>query len=358
MMNVLFACPPSRNPFISNLILALTSASSDTDVHLGAKLFWNLDRPYQILQLHWIESLCKSWRLNSDNSKRIAARIKEFQLRGTKVCLTRHNIKPHNQNANEDHYLPILELVDAVVHMGDSSMQEFSQRYGRFGWQQSLVHRVISHPNYSTTPNYLNRTECRHLLGLPNDKKVLLVFGGVRSRTEAEFCAEVLKRTSSDFIFVCPKWRSDIQGFGARFRRKWITQPRDFGCMVTNQFVNEEEVQFYLNSADLVFLPRIGDSNLNSGIVPLAFTFGKVVIGPDHGVIGEVLKSTKNPVFPSGDVRVAASLIDQFFSSEIHPQEIANRSYSNNEMGLDRVGRDYLALYRQLVEKRDGKSLA
>ncbi len=47
--------------------------------------------------------------------------------------------------------------------------------------------------------------------------------------------------------------------------------------------------------ADVLFIPII--KSLNSGNVALGNTFGKVVVGPNYGVIGEELEKLGNPVF-------------------------------------------------------------
>lgn len=55
-----------------------------------------------------------------------------------------------------------------------------------------------------------------------------------------------------------------------------------------------------MSVADIALLQRV--KILNSGSLPLNFYFGNVVVGPDVGNVGEILKKTGNPVFNVEDV--------------------------------------------------------
>ena len=51
--------------------------------------------------------------------------------------------------------------------------------------------------------------------------------------------------------------------------------------------------------SDVVFIQRC--VILNSGVVPMAFLFGRGVVGPDSGNVGELLRVTANLVFSPSD---------------------------------------------------------
>ena len=68
--------------------------------------------------------------------------------------------------------------------------------------------------------------------------------------------------------------------------------------------IPDHEVDVYVKAADALFIPRY--EALNSGNVFLGFTFGKPVIGPAIGNIGEVLTLTGNPTFDPRHVKSIA----------------------------------------------------
>lgn len=350
-MKILFACPSGPNPFLANLIKGIRSCSQEIDIHLSDRVFWKLDGKYDIVHLHWIESL-SGWDLNARKAAEIASRLNSFKARGASACMTRHNKKPHRQQGTGDYYHPVLEKLEGVVHMGQYSVEDFHQQYGAEPWYSTISHAVIEHPAYETTDNYLSKVDCRDILGINADQKVVLVFGAVRSKAEADFCSEVMGLLKTkNVLFLCPRWRTDISGLGARVRRKWVGKPKYVPCQIGSQFVKEEEVQLYLNTADVVLLPRMSSSNLNSGVVPLAYTFGRVVVGPGISVIGELLRKNGNPVFEPEEPRQAAGELDKILNSDPVGIESKNLNYANNEMSLSCVGQKYVEFYKQLLAR-------
>ena len=63
--------------------------------------------------------------------------------------------------------------------------------------------------------------------------------------------------------------------------------------------VDLEDVPAYFVAADVVFIQRL--EILNSGNVPMAYAAAKVVVGPDMGNVGELLRATGNPAFDVHD---------------------------------------------------------
>jgi beta-1,4-mannosyltransferase len=59
--------------------------------------------------------------------------------------------------------------------------------------------------------------------------------------------------------------------------------------------VPDKSVAMLISSCDVLLIPQV--DTLNSGNVALEFTFGKVVLGPNIGVIGEELTKLGNPTF-------------------------------------------------------------
>lgn len=66
-----------------------------------------------------------------------------------------------------------------------------------------------------------------------------------------------------------------------------MLNPR-FRCQVGT--VPAEKVQYFVNAADALVISRL--QVLNSANVKVGSSFGKVVVGPDSGVVGEILHQT------------------------------------------------------------------
>ena len=64
-----------------------------------------------------------------------------------------------------------------------------------------------------------------------------------------------------------------------------------------DELIRQLRPALHMAASNVIFIQRKGQ--LNSVNIPLAFLFHKVVIGPDSGNIGELLRNTGNPVFRS-----------------------------------------------------------
>ena len=63
----------------------------------------------------------------------------------------------------------------------------------------------------------------------------------------------------------------------------------------SKKYVDVKDTSLLFSAADIVFIQR--KQILNSGNLPMGFAAGKVVVGPQVGNVGEILKSTGNPTF-------------------------------------------------------------
>jgi len=116
-------------------------------------------------------------------------------------------------------------------------------------------------------------------------------------------------------------------------------------------FVEEEDAQFYLNSADVLFIPRL--HVLNSGNITLGMTFGKAVVGPDSLDVGHLLKTTGNVVFDPDKPETATRAVEDAMTlaqeNKIGP---ANRQKALSEWSADQCADQYFAFFSELTKEK------
>jgi hypothetical protein len=76
---------------------------------------------------------------------------------------------------------------------------------------------------------------------------------------------------------------------------------------------------------------------LNSGNLPMGFYFGKPVVGPDVGNVGEILRSTGNPVFDPEDCASVAASLSRGFECANAGMGDANRCFADREWSLSKI---------------------
>ena len=117
--------------------------------------------------------------------------------------------------------------------------------------------------------------------------------------------------------------------------------------------VPSEDIQLFMNAADVVIIPRI--KNLNSGVLILAFTFGKVVVGTDFGVIGEILSDTGNPTFAPDDISSVVCAIEDAKELAENGKGEENRIYAHKKWNWGKITQEHLALYKTLISDTQNK---
>jgi glycosyltransferase involved in cell wall biosynthesis len=116
------------------------------------------------------------------------------------------------------------------------------------------------------------------------------------------------------------------------------------------KFVDPADVQYYLNASDILFISKI--KALNSGNVSLGFTFGKVVVGPDVGVIGEILKETGNPVYNPHKLNTIVKAIEKGFNLAAQGHGENNSEYAEKNMQWNMIANKHINFYKDLLKMK------
>jgi beta-1,4-mannosyltransferase len=330
-MKILIACNLSANPYVGQLVDALLKNDLVDTIQTGTNLFWiGNDFGYDILHFQWPEALFYQHEPDHDQLIYFEKLLNSWKLK-SRIVSTVHNEHKHYEDT--DGYSRLYSMVyqnsDVVIHLGRASIDVFNTRYRDC---INTKHVVIPHGDFSYFPNCVSKTAARKWLSIDEDKFVCLSFGKIRHREELEYIVRGFYKfhNKNKFLIVAGKlsWPS------TRYQRWYNKVQKIFGLpmKIYNNFISDYHLQYFYNAADVAIIPRL--KILNSGNVPLGFAFGKVVIGPDTGVVGEILKETGNPVFIPGEIMcfVIASGLCAYWS------EHYIRSKMNSKNAADRYG--------------------
>lgn len=345
------------NPYLFLLMRELHTLEEITELQHGYG--WLYEREsWNIIHLHWPEFIVRSQLadisrtdlLKSHHFKKVTDALKRRKSEGSKIILTVHNEKPHKNTSGvfDQFYNDIYQLTDAFIHMGEFSKKMVADEYPDA--VSGKKNFLIPHGDYSYFPDNLKRSVCRERLDIDENEKLLLTFGAIRSKEELELGIDAFKNAdikNSTFLIAgsLPNpYRSQPEHFVTR--RKLYTNFFNKRIRIHETVIPPEEVQVYLKAADLIFLPRF--DTLNSGNVALGFTYGKVVIGPGYGVIGEILLDTGNPVFDPVDLQSVSDAIQEGFSLAESSHGIRNKEYANKHMKWEQIAKDTVEAYQSL----------
>lgn len=346
---------------ITSSLSSVNSTINDLYQHLSpyvkiqasVESFWDKapSLSYDIIHIQWPEELF-SWRPIADaDLKKLIKQLEWWKDKGSKIIITRHNVHPHVLNdLYKVVYKIIYEKVSAIVHFSEVSIKNFNSIYDGDLAELEIIHRVIYHPMYDGVENNCSRKEARDFLKIKGDKRVILIFGAIRSKDEQDFALSVFNSLDETNKFmIVPRWFSlpnhnVLQKLAAKINTFFNMFSKD--TILQDYLVPESEIQLYMNASDIVFIPRF--EVLNSGVIMLAFSFNKVVVGPSTGSIGELLELSNNPVYQVGDINDAVSKISK--GLELSKQQVGNHSFIKKNMNWDLIIEKYMLLYAEVVE--------
>ena len=313
-------------------------------VRMSVKEFWHPSRKYDIVHVHWPHMLVNvpAESITAQDVERVGKRITELKASGTALVYTRHNETSHycsNPNARRLYQLFEQES-DRVIHMGRCSIEQV-------GGETCERDVLIPHHGFDTYP-IVGKAAARAELGLTLDAPVVAAMGSFRIPDERALvvggCLSAgipgLQVLSSALFTPCRGESQD--GIGELRHRMGGLYPRQ-----PEGWVSVKDLSRSFAAADVVLIQHV--HTLNSGNLPLGFHFGKVVVGPDRGNVGEILRETGNPVFDPRDKASVARALKEGFELARRGKGEENARYAREHWNFKTIAEAHDGLYRSLL---------
>lgn len=281
----------SGNPYWMILKKGLEATGAQyviPDVSL-LRWLWQTRHQPTVLHIHYVQQF---YAYENDTARlrwvvRLARNLRLARLWGHHVIFTLHNLTPTYplRPAWVDllgHRL-VVGLADEVIVHCETARDLLAETYGRHSGVQ-----VVPHPHFiGVYPDTVTRDEARRYFGYQQDDVVLGFVGGVRPNKGVDRLVRVFRQCDD------PRLRLLIAGapglpdeYIAAIRTAVAKDSRIRLCLAR---IPDQELQYYYRAADAIVLPfaRI----LTSGSVMLAMSFGRAVVVPRLGCVGEIPKN-------------------------------------------------------------------
>ena len=349
MMKVYFVvCEPSErmfNHFVPSLANALQKQGCE--VVYGLERLWS-DNVFDcdIVHFQWPEFVFGNQKKEfSDNDiTRMSRRLMQLKEKGIKIFVQVHNLKPHTRNNNN--IMRLYELLysqaDVIVHMGNYSRELLQPQYPK------AQHVVIPHHIYDDIYSFnIPQEEARQRLHLPIDKKIVLSFGKFRNERERYLVLSLKKNSQFSIIFLMPGfYRETLHTWNPKklaVRLYNTCKYKLMGIKFSNDIIPDDLMQCYFCAADVVLIQRL--DILNSGNLPMAFHAGKVVVGPDVGNVGQILRETGNFAFDPHNIKSTVSTLQKALTETTKGNK--NKIYATEHWASDLIATTLLRYYQQ-----------
>lgn len=210
-------------------------------------------------------------------------------------------------------------------------------------------HIIIPHHIYDSVYHFDTIKE-RHRW-IEKEKINLLAFGSFRKKEERDMVIKLMsdKRLNNvNFILpgFCKFLAKDtlphkIESFILRLWYNWL------GIRYCQNFVPDDETEQLFIQSDIVLIQRL--QILNSGNLPMGFAAGKVVVGPDVGNVGSILRETNNPVFDPTDADSIVESVLKAIRLSNTDAGTKNKEYAHTHWRSSVIAEELMKAYSQLL---------
>jgi glycosyltransferase involved in cell wall biosynthesis len=249
----------------------------------GRRWLWQHRKEICALHFHYIQQFYayEETRARLRWVMRFASNLKLANLLGYQTAFTLHNLQPTYPLwptwVDRLGQTAAIRLTNAVIVHDESAKEVVCTRFKR---RRGVY--VIPHPHYiDVYPNTITQAEARRRLGLSGDHTVFAFVGGIRPNKGVNRLISAFKRLQM------PNLRLVIAG------KPWPppeyienlrhTSADDERIQLHLGFIPTEDMQVYLNAADVVVLPF--RSIFTSGSTILAMSFKRPVVVPALGCL-------------------------------------------------------------------------
>ena len=310
-----------------------------------------LEYPLNMIEALWIARRERSdvIHFQSVNETEILMII-PLVLMGFRVVFTVHNVMPRHGQLKFYHaviYRTMYRLCNKIVIHTDSGKREIVRL---FGIKPSKI-CVIPHGDYKffLRERNLGKDEAKTLLGIPSRCKTILFFGAIRPNKGLDSMLFALSHIKREFpeikLMVIGEPCEDYKKYRKIIEKKGI-QDQVFEKL---EYIGNQEVALYFSAADVVVLPYYEVTQ--SGVLHIAYAFGKPVVATSIGGFKEAVDSGKNGyLVPPKDIKALAAKITEILSDKGRMESMGaySRFLCNEKYSWDSIATRTLVLYSSL----------
>jgi glycosyltransferase involved in cell wall biosynthesis len=248
---------------------------------------WVIRQRADVLHLHWLNQF-------SDAKTPIRALIKLasfitelliLRLLGVRIVFTAHNLIPHESKFPKIDLLctaMVTRIAHATVAHGESARDILVERCRLR--RADRIH-VVPCGNYSTAyPNTIDSAAARRRLGIPGSDTVFLFLGAIRPYKGVPELIDAFSQITEEEVRLLIAGRP----WGVELENELMAKcSQDQRIGYYPGVVENEDIQVFMNAADVVVLPY--KDILTSAAAVLAMSFAEPCVAPRLGCLADVL---------------------------------------------------------------------
>ena len=343
------------NPFVLQLIESLVGLPLIRHVSYGVRLFFWQRSAFDVIHFQWPEVLFDWTVPTTEQLNEFAARLAAYKQTAA-VVTTIHNLDPHPplRESGEMIFERVYSATDAFIHLSDGAKNLFIEKYGDRSWCRFAPHHVLEHGDYVHYTRLPEDDSLVRSARKTSDTRLLLVFGALRSVEEEEMARTAFQQAAvenSKLVFAGNPVTTTLPPGTLKAWRENI----DPNIVRHHMRIPDEQVAPLVKASRFLFIPRTG--RINSGVIPLAFTFGTPVIAPDEALSSAVRAVGGSTYIPGDSQSAAAAIRTAFAMGDAAYGELRERirAYRKQRMQWAAIGRQHEQIYAETLRSHPGR---
>jgi len=271
-------------------------------------LFEFIDKKKKWSQMHWAADRFYRSLLNSLRRNRFAVHgrfdVVHFQGVGTPlmdqfflkplarqlpVVLTVHDVKPHYKRfvSRASFIKRSLQIPRRLIVHYEDGKRQLADHWGIYSDHIDVIPHGIM-----PVQNPPAMTDARKKLNLPQDRQIILFFGGIRPNKGLDILLKALKiiKSHNDRVLLVIAGgllgRFNFDSYSDMIRKTDLSEQ----VQAFIHFIPEEDVDYFFAASNLVVLPYL-KFEAQSGVLLRAYAHKKPVVVSNVGAMGEFVSS-------------------------------------------------------------------
>lgn len=342
------------NPYQKALAASLSKERVEVSFDATSSLFsvlksiknsWKPD----ILHLHWIHLLLLASSKGKTIVKSICfiAELVILRILGIKIVWTVHNIVNHEKRFSSlELFLTkfATRLFNIIIVHSQFAKNKVKKVYQIT--DNSKI-QVIPHGNYiNNYKNIIDRIEARNKLKIDEKEIVFMYFGLIRPYKGVIELIGAFKELNvlQKKLLIVGKPCSDEIAKNILKRCN-----KNENIKIIFEFIPDNEIQIYMNAADVIALPY--RDIITSGAVILAMSFGKPVIAPAIGCIPETLDREGSFLYGPSEKDGLIRAMRQVFDADLGKMGRHNFKLAK-QLRWDKIAKKTYEVYYDCLKKK------
>ena len=275
-----------------------------------------------------------------------------LKLIGVKLAHTVHDVTPLNKN-KIDHLFNLLVYKKAdILFVHSNSNKRILAQQIRLNEEKI---KVVPHGDFDTfiPDQIVTKSEARKFFNLSQEQNVILFFGAIKEYKGLDILLNSLSFASkkiNNLTLIIAGW-VDNKKFELQCRNIISKLPKEIKVIYHAGFIPSAEVPKYFIASDVVVQPYRRISH--SGVLHLAYSFGKPVIATNVGDFEETIEQGKSGfVLSSNTQENLSEKIIQAFSDKLKLEEMGKyaRHLSETKYSWENSAELMKLIYEKMIK--------